>query len=75
MSKLEKVNGYYFLAGNYVEDIENELWQIPQSRLCLVNCDIIYYDEDGVCFDAGDTSEVYFLSVGDEREYLLAREE
>lgn len=70
MRKLEARNGFCFLKGNYIDDIENDV--VDGVGLHLINCEIEDYDADGVYFSTnGYNSEVYFQELNGERIYLL----
>jgi len=71
MKKLEKRNGYYYLAGNYIDDIENEQGQLPVTRLRFEDVEVVEYDEEGVYFEVtGSSPAVYFEDVTGTCEYL-----
>lgn len=75
MKKLEKRNGYYYLPGNYIDDIENEHGQTPVTRLRFEDVEAVEYDEEGVYFEVtGSSPAIYFEDVTGSREYLLFEE-
>jgi len=51
------VNGFNFIGGNFVEDLESDNEQ--GVGLHIVNADIEAYDEDGVYFTPEQNAEVY----------------
>lgn len=57
MLKAKKVNGFNFIEGNFVRDLENDNEQ--GLGLHLENCEIESYDEDGVYFTPEQNAEVY----------------
>lgn len=60
MRKAEKVNGFNFIKGNYVEDLENDNEQAV--GLHIENADIEAYDEEGVYFKAEQNTKAYIKS-------------
>lgn len=58
MARIAKlVNGFNFIEGNFIEDLENDNEQ--RTGLNLVNCEIESYGEDGVYFTPESNAEVY----------------
>ena len=58
MSRIAKlVNGFNFIEGNFVDDMENDNEQ--RNGLNLINCEIESYDEDGVYFTPEMNAEAY----------------
>jgi hypothetical protein len=51
------VNGFNFIEGNFIEDLESDNEQL--IGLHLVNCDIESYDENGVYFQPGMNAKAY----------------
>jgi hypothetical protein len=57
MLKAKKVNGFNFIEGNFIEDLESDNEQ--GVGLHIVNADIEAYDEDGVYFQPGMNAKAY----------------
>lgn len=57
MRKAKKVNGFNFIEGNFIEDLENDNEQA--AGLHIENADIEAYDEDGVYFKAEQNTKAY----------------
>lgn len=57
MLKAKKVNGFNFIEGDFIEDLENDNEQL--IGLHLINCDIESYDENGVYFKPEMNAEAY----------------
>jgi hypothetical protein len=57
MLKAKKVNGFNFIEGNFIEDLENDNEQA--LGLHIENADIEAYDEDGVYFKAEENTQAY----------------
>jgi len=57
MRKAVKVNGFNFIEGNFIEDLENDNEQAV--GLHIENADIEAYDEEGVYFKAEQNTKAY----------------
>ncbi|MGB4627247.1 MAG: hypothetical protein WBI36_05530 [Erysipelotrichaceae bacterium] len=53
----ELVNGFNFIEGDFIEDLENDNEQA--TGLHIENADIEAYDEDGVYFKAEQNTKAY----------------
>lgn len=69
MLKIDEVNGFKFIAGDFKAELENN----ELNGLKLINCEIEEYDEDGVYFRAnGYNSKVlYSNNLGEIVQVLL----
>ena len=66
MERIAKlVNGFNFIAGNYVQDLEDDNEQ--SIGLHLVNCEIESYDEDGVYFTPMENAQAYIRELDGNR--------
>lgn len=70
MLKVEEKNGFKFIEGNFISELENE----ELNGLKLINCHIETYDEDGVYFETTGTSKVYYTNAIGEIEQVLIDE-
>lgn len=68
MLKAKKVNGFNFIEGNFVEDLESD--NERGVGLHIVNADIEAYDEDGVYFKAGMNTEAYIQNFDGSIEHI-----
>lgn len=69
MTRIAKlVNGFNFIEGNFIEDLESDNEQ--GVGLHLENCEIIEYDEGGVYFTPEQNAKAYIKNFDGSKEYF-----